>query len=92
MHQYIVNRTNARDAVNSAHAARSLDLGTSTTLGCAGWSQGGRAAAAVAELDPSDYRDLKADRHGHDVPWCEQDRHREQGRATGSALQQLPAT
>ena len=59
MHQYIVNRTNARDAVNSAHAARSLDLGTSTTLGCAGWSQGGGAAAAVAELDPSDYRDLK---------------------------------
>lgn len=59
MHQYLLNRTNARDAVNSAHAARSMDLGTSTTLGCAGWSQGGGTAAAVAELDPSDYRDLK---------------------------------
>jgi len=59
MHQYLLNRTNARDAVNSAHAARNMDLETGTTLGCAGWSQGGGAAAAVAELDPSDYRDLK---------------------------------
>ncbi|MGB0971464.1 MAG: lipase family protein [Mycobacterium sp.] len=59
MHQYLLNRTNARDAVNSAHAARSMDLGAGTTLGCAGWSQGGGAAAAVAELDPSDYLDLR---------------------------------
>ena len=59
MHQYLLNRTNARDAVNSAHAAREMNLGAGTTLGCAGWSQGGGAAAAVAELDESDYRDLK---------------------------------
>lgn len=59
MHQYTVNRTNARDAVNIAHAARQLDSGAGTALGCMGWSQGGGAAAAVAELDPDDYRDLR---------------------------------
>lgn len=59
MHQYTVNRTNARDAVNIAHAARQLDAGAGTALGCIGWSQGGGAAAAVAELDPDDYRDLR---------------------------------
>lgn len=59
MHQYTVNITNARDAVYLAHAARKLDVGAGTTLGCAGWSQGGGAAAAVAELDAADYGDLK---------------------------------
>jgi cephalosporin-C deacetylase-like acetyl esterase len=59
MHQYTVNITNARDAVYLAHAARKLDAGAGTTLGCAGWSQGGGAAAAVAELEPEDYADLK---------------------------------
>ncbi len=59
MHQYTVNITNARDAVYLAHAVRKLDAGAGTTLGCAGWSQGGGAAAAVAELDPADYGDLK---------------------------------
>ena len=59
MHQYTVNRTNARDAVNIAHAARQLEAGAGTALGCIGWSQGGGAAAAVAELDPEDYRDLR---------------------------------
>ena len=59
MHQYTVNRTNARDAVNIAHAARQLDIGAGTAVGCMGWSQGGGAAAAVAELDPDDYRDLQ---------------------------------
>lgn len=59
MHQYTVNRTNARDAVNIAHAARQLDAGAGTELGCIGWSQGGGAAAAVAELDPDDYRDIR---------------------------------
>lgn len=59
MHQYTVNITNARDAVYLAHAARRLDVGAGTTLGCAGWSQGGGAAAAVAELDAADYGDLK---------------------------------
>ncbi len=59
MHQYTVNRTNARDGVNIAHAARQLDAGAGTTLGCVGWSQGGGAAAAVAELDDDDYRELR---------------------------------
>ena len=59
MHQYTVNRTNARDAVNIAHAARQLGIGAGTALGCTGWSQGGGAAAAVAELDDDDYRDLR---------------------------------
>lgn len=59
MHQYTVNVTNARDAVYMAHAARKLDAGAGTVLGCAGWSQGGGAAAAVAELEPADYGDLK---------------------------------
>jgi pimeloyl-ACP methyl ester carboxylesterase len=58
MHQYTVNITNARDAIYIAHAARDLDAGAGTTLGCAGWSQGGGAAAAVAELDAADYGDL----------------------------------
>lgn len=59
MHQYTVNITNARDAVNIAHAARQLDVGAGTALGCTGWSQGGGAAAAVAELDAEDYRELR---------------------------------
>ncbi|MGI9123467.1 MAG: lipase family protein [Mycobacterium sp.] len=59
MHQYTVNRTNARDGVYAAHAARKLDAGAGNQVGCAGWSQGGGAAAAVAELDPADYGDLK---------------------------------
>ena len=59
MHQYTVNITNARDAVYIAHAAGKLDTGAGTTLGCAGWSQGGGASAAVAELDKGDYGDLK---------------------------------
>ncbi|MFM7625835.1 MAG: alpha/beta hydrolase family protein, partial [Gammaproteobacteria bacterium] len=58
-HQYMVNRTQARDAVYLVHAARTLgDVGAGTKVGCAGWSQGG-GAAAVAELDPEDYGDLK---------------------------------
>ncbi|MGV0992063.1 MAG: lipase family protein [Mycobacterium sp.] len=59
MHQYTVNITNARDGVYMAHAARKLETDAGTTLGCAGWSQGGGAAAAVAELDSADFRDLK---------------------------------
>ncbi len=58
MHQYTVNITNARDGVYMARAARELDAGAGTTLGCAGWSQGGGAAAAAAELDAADYGDL----------------------------------
>ncbi len=59
MHQYTVNITNARDAVYLARAARKLDVGAGTALGCAGWSQGGGAAAAVAELDAEDFGDLR---------------------------------
>ncbi len=59
MHQYTVNITNARDSIYMARAARKLDAGAGTTLGCAGWSQGGGAAAAVAELDTGDFGDLK---------------------------------
>jgi len=59
MHQYTVNRTNARDAVFIAHAAGELGVGAGTALGCAGWSQGGGAAAAVAELDDADYGTLR---------------------------------
>jgi hypothetical protein len=59
-HQYEVNRTQARDAVNLVHAARKLDdVAAGTKFGCAGWSQGGGAAAAVTELDATDYGDLK---------------------------------
>jgi hypothetical protein len=60
MHQYTINITNARDAVFIAHAARQLvEVDAGTQLGCAGWSQGGGAAAAVAELDDADYGDLQ---------------------------------
>lgn len=59
MHQYTVNRTNARDAVYIAHAARALDVGAGNSMGCIGWSQGGGAAAGVAELDPGDFGDLR---------------------------------
>ena len=58
MHHYMINITNARDAVYLARAARTLDVGAGTTLGCAGWSQGGGAAAAVAELDTEDFGEL----------------------------------
>ena len=58
VHQYTVNRTNARDAVFIAHAARHLDAGAGTRLAAIGWSQGGSAAAAVPELDAADFGDL----------------------------------
>jgi dienelactone hydrolase len=60
MHQYMVNRTNARDAVFIARAATEIpELNVGTKLTCVGWSQGGGSAAAVAELDPADFGDLK---------------------------------
>jgi len=59
-HQYVVNRTQARDAVYLVHAAHKLDeVSAGTKFGGAGWSQGGGAAAALAELDTADYGDLK---------------------------------
>jgi len=59
MHQYMVSRSNARDTVNIVHAARALDVGAGVRVGCSGWSQGGGTAAAVAELDPGDYGELR---------------------------------
>lgn len=59
-HQYVVNRTQARDAVYLVHAARKMEeISAGTKFGGAGWSQGGGAAAAVAELDEADYGELK---------------------------------
>lgn len=58
-HQYEVNRTQARDAVHLCRVALQMNIGAGTRFGCAGWSQGGGAAAAVAELDANDYGDLE---------------------------------
>lgn len=58
-HQYVVNRTQARDAVYLARVARQMDVGAGIKLGCIGWSQGGGGSAAVAELDAADYGELK---------------------------------
>ncbi len=58
VHQYSVGRTNARDALFLAHAARELDVGTGTRLLAYGWSQGGGAAAALAELEDADFGNL----------------------------------
>ena len=58
VHQYTVNRTNARDGVNIVHAVQEMNLGAGNQFGVIGWSQGGGSAAAAAELDPSDYGDL----------------------------------
>lgn len=58
MHHYTVNRTNAIDAVSIVHAARAMDIDAGTQFGCMGWSQGGGAAAAAAELDPDVYGEL----------------------------------
>jgi acetyl esterase/lipase len=58
MHQYMVNRTQARDAINIVHAARSMSIGAGTKVGVMGWSQGGGTAAAVAELPADEYGDL----------------------------------
>lgn len=57
-HQYTVPRTNAIDAVTIVHAARELPVGAGTHFGTMGWSQGGAAAAAVAELSDADYNGL----------------------------------
>jgi len=57
-HQYTVNRTNAIDAVAIVHAARELPIAASNRFGVMGWSQGGGAAAAVAELTDEDFAGL----------------------------------
>jgi len=58
VHQYTVGRTQARDTINIVHAARAMNVGAGTSVGCMGWSEGGGTAAAIAELDPEDYGDL----------------------------------
>jgi hypothetical protein len=58
VHQYMASRTNARDAVFIARAARHLDAGAGVRLAAIGWSQGGGAAAALCELDVADFGDL----------------------------------
>ncbi|MBM3688739.1 MAG: hypothetical protein FJW80_03630 [Actinobacteria bacterium] len=58
IHQYTVGITQARDAINIVHAARSMNVGAGTTVGCMGWSEGGGTAAAIAELSDEDYGDL----------------------------------
>lgn len=58
MHNYTVNRTNALDGLNLARAVGSMGLDAGKQVGAMGWSQGAGAAAALAELDPSDYGDL----------------------------------
>lgn len=57
-HQYTVGRTNAIDGVNIVHAARELPVGAGTEFGTMGWSQGGAASAALAELDDATIGDL----------------------------------
>ena len=59
IHQYPISRTNGLDALGIAHAARQLEAGAGTTLAVVGWSQGGGAAAAVAELPGEDFADLE---------------------------------
>jgi len=58
IHQDSVNRTNGLDALFAAHAAREMGIGAGTRLIGMGWSQGGGAAAALAELDDADFADL----------------------------------
>lgn len=58
VHQYTVNRTNGRDGLYIVHAARTLTLGMGTALAGAGWSQGGGAVAALAELDVDEFGEL----------------------------------
>ena len=57
-HQYTVSRTNAIDGVNIVHAARDLPVGAGTQFGTMGWSQGGAASAALAELDDDTFGEL----------------------------------
>lgn len=57
-HQYLINRSNARDGIYIAHAARALPVGAGKKVLCVGWSQGGGTAAGMAELPDSDFGDL----------------------------------
>lgn len=58
IHQYTINRSNARDGIYIAHAARALPVGAGKKVLCVGWSQGGGTAAGMAELPDSDFGDL----------------------------------
>jgi hypothetical protein len=59
IHHYSVNRSNGRDALYIAHAARELEVGSGTRLLSIGWSQGGGSAAALAELGDEDFGDFE---------------------------------
>ncbi|CAB4600902.1 unannotated protein [freshwater metagenome] len=59
MHQYTVNRTNAIDAVSIVHAGREMGIGAGTKFATMGWSQGGAASAAMAELNDADFGELE---------------------------------
>lgn len=59
VHHYPVARTNARDALAIVHAAREFLPFGGSSLATFGWSQGGAAAGAVAELPDADFRDLR---------------------------------
>ena len=59
VHQYPINRSNARDAVAIVHAAAQMDVGAGEGFAAVGWSQGGGAAAAVSELDDADFQNLE---------------------------------
>jgi len=57
-HQYTVGVTNALDGLNIVHAARELPVGAGTQVGTMGWSQGGAASAALAELPDEAFGEL----------------------------------
>lgn len=58
MHHCTINRTNALDGLNIAHAVQAMGLDAGKKVGAMGWSQGAAAAAAIAELEPADYGNL----------------------------------
>jgi len=59
VHHYMVSTTNARDGLFLAHAARQLDAGAGLRVVGYGWSQGGAAAASLAELPDADFGPLE---------------------------------
>lgn len=59
MHQYSINLTNARDALNIVHALHEMNVGAGKKFGAIGWSQGGGATAGMLELDTDLFGDLE---------------------------------
>jgi len=58
VHQYMVSRTKARGALFIANAAVQMGVGAGSKLVGYGWSRGGGTAAALAELDDTDFGSL----------------------------------